>query len=344
MRLRADQLQGHLAKSSLAPVYLISGDEPLQVLECADAIRQHAHRNDFAERIVFDATSGFDWNSLIEESAALSLFASKRLLDVRLGSGKPGKEGGAVLTEYAAKPPVDTVLLITSDKIDKQSQQSKWYTALDKAGVTIQVWPIAAPELPGWIQQRGRQLGKQITAEASGLIAQRIEGNLLAARQEIEKLCLLVDKNQITAEDVQAAVTDSTRFDVFEMIRAALTGNTARAIRMLRGLESEDAEPMAVLGALMWDFRPICSLAWLKENGTSLEQAFAMQKTWDNKKPVIKMALQRHRASDLHELLRFAIRTERKLKSADRILGWDMLEEFLLALSSHPLNKQTFTV
>ena len=339
MRLRADQLQGHLSKSSLAPVYLISGDEPLQVLECADTIRKHARQKDYSERIVFDVAAGFDWNSLMDETAALSLFATKRLLEVRLGSGKPGKEGGAVLAEYAANPPADTVLLITSDKIDKQSQQTKWYSALDKTGVTIQVWPIASAELPAWIQQRGRQLGKQINIEAAGMIAQRVEGNLLAARQEIEKLCLLTENEQIIAQDVLIAVSDSARFDVFEMIRAALTGNAARAIRMLRGLESEDAEPMAVLGALMWDFRPICTLAWLKENGTSLEQAFAMQRTWDNKKPGIKAALQRHQAADLYKLLRYAIRIERKLKSADRILGWDMLEEFLLALSGRAFNK-----
>lgn len=343
MRLRADQLAVNLKKSGLVPIYLISGDEPLQVMECADAIRQHARQQGFEERLVFDAASGFDWNTLLNEVSTLSLFSSKRLLELRMGGTKPGKEGGGVLMQYAENPPVDNVLIITAEKLDKQAQQTKWYTTLDKSGVTIQVWPIDAAQLPGWIQSRVAGQGKQINIAAATLIADRVEGNLLAAKQEIDKLCLLISKPEISTDDVVSAVSDSTRFDVFELIETALKGNAAKTIRMLNGLRSEGVEPGNIYGVLMWELRRLCSMSFQVKNGIPLEKIFTDYRIWDNgRKQAIKTTLRQHRTENLHKLLRFAVQIDRKIKSSDRVIVWDLLQAFLLSMAGHPVMKYEY--
>jgi DNA polymerase-3 subunit delta len=343
MRLRAEQLAANLKKSGLAPIYLICGDEPLQVLECADAIRQHARQQGFEERMVLDATGGFDWNSLLNEISMLSLFSTKRLLELRMGSTKPGKEGGGALMQYAENPPADNVLIITSERLDKQAQQTKWYTALDKAGITIQIRPIDAAQLPAWIQSRVAGQGKQIGIAAATLVADRVEGNLLAAKQEIDKLCLLVTRPEITPDDVLAAVSDSTRFDVFELIETALSANTAKTIRMLDGLRSEGVEPGNIYGVLMWELRRLCSMAHQVKNGTPLERIFTDHRIWDNdRKQAIKITLRQHRTENLRRLLRFAVQIDRKIKSSDRMIVWDILQAFLLSMAGQPVMKYEY--
>ena len=337
MRLRAGQLTSHLKKTGLAPVYLISGDEPLQILECADEIRHFASSQNFDERIVFDVEKGFDWNTLLDEAANLSLFSSRKLVELRMNNAKPGNEGSSVLAGYAETPPADIVLIITIGKLDKQAQQSKWFKALDKAGVILQIWPVDVNQVPAWVQQRIQQQGKTISLQAAAIIADRVEGNLLAAKQEIDKLCLLINKPEITESDILAAVTDSARFDVFEMLAVVQSGQTARAIRMLRGLQEEGVEPGKIYGAMMWEFRRLCSMAHLLASGVPMEKVFADFRVWENKRKPYKMVLQRHRLSELYQLLRFAIRIDRKIKSSDKDIVWDVLQTFLLTLAGKPV-------
>lgn len=334
MRLGPEQLNSSLSRSPLKPVYLISGDEPLQVIECADLVRRRAREHGFSERVVFDAGTGFEWNSLLEAGSTLSLFAERQLLELRLGKTRPGKEGGAVLIQYCEQSAWDNLLIITADRLDKKIQQSKWYKTIDSTGVTVQVWPIVATELPAWIQKRVRQEGMCITPEAAGLLAERVEGNLLAANQEIKKLCLLATGNEIDIHTVASAVADSTRFDVFDMIASALAGNAARAVRMLHGLGSEGADPAAILGAVLWEFRRLNRLAWEAENGAPLDKLFTDHRIWDKKrKHAIKLALKRHSREKLNTMLRSVLKTDKTIKSADRDLAWDQLQLFLLSLS-----------
>jgi DNA polymerase-3 subunit delta len=338
MRLRAEHLAANLEKSGLAPIYLISGDEPLQVMECADAIRNHAQQQGFEERIVFDVTGNFDWNSLLNEVATISLFSSKRLLELRLGSTKPGKEGGSIMVKYAENLPVDNVLIITAGRLDKQAQNTKWFRTLDNAGITVQIWPVTTGQLPGWIKQRVARQGKQINMDAATLIADRVEGNLLAAKQEIDKLCLLINKSEITPDDVLKAVSDSTRFNVFELIESALTANTTRTVRMLNGLRSEGVEPGNIYGILMWELRRLCSMAYRIKTGAPLEKLFTEYRVWDNERQrAMKNCLHRHRIDDMHRLLRFAVQIDRKIKSSDRIFVWDILQAFLLSMAGYPV-------
>ena len=343
MHLKADQLANHLERRGLASVYCISGDEQLQLLECADQIRACARASGFEERLLFNVDRGFDWNQLGDAGASLSLFSSKRLLELRLGDQKPGREGGAALIEYLGDPVPDNVLLITMARIDRQGQQSKWYKALDKAGVTIQVWPVEAARLPAWISNRVRLLGKRINQDAAGLIADRMEGNLLALMQELEKLCLSVNGPEIGVTDVMDAVADSARFDVFSMIDLALAGKTERILRMIRGLRNEGVEPISIFGALMWEIRRLCSMACEIRTGVARDKVFTQYRIWPQRRPAINALLERTDSNMLGDLLRQATVLDRALKGADRADPWELMENFLFRIAGVRLQSPSDT-
>jgi DNA polymerase-3 subunit delta len=333
MRLRADQLESNLKRSGLAPIYFISGDEPLQLLEAVDGIRKYARTQEFDERIILNVSTSFDWNTLNDESANLSLFSNKRLLELRLGNQKPGKEGGQALIEYTAQSLVDNVLIITSGKIDKRTQQSKWFKVLDKAGVTIQVWPVAPEQLPKWVQKRIQQSGKQISLEAASLIADRVEGNLLAARQELDKLSLLTDKNNIEIDDVLAVITDNTHYDVFSLIEDALSGHIDRTVRMLNSLKHEGVEPMAIFGPTLWEFRRVCSMSYQIRSGISREKVYTSHYVWEKRKKAITAVLNRHGTHELQSILKKATHVDKVLKGAHKGNPWDELMWFMLGIA-----------
>lgn len=340
MRLRAEQLVTKLKQQDLSPIYCVTGDEPLQILESVDLIRQYAGNNGVDERTILTVDKGFDWAQLRHAGANLSLFSSRRLIELRLGSQKPGREGGAALVDYAAAPDPDNILLITAGKLDRQTQQSKWFKALEKTGTIIQVWPVEPGNLPNWIIQRTRQSGKEISRDAAGLIAQKVEGNLLAARQELDKLCLLVEKKEIDVKDVMDAVSDSARFDVFSMIQIAMQGNTERTIRMLRGLRSEGIEPIAIFGALMWEFRRICSMAYVVDTGMPREKVFAEYRVWQQRKPAVNAILNRLNKKQLSSLLAQASIVDKALKGAIRSNAWELLENFMLRMAGVELQSE----
>lgn len=341
MRIKVDQLSSSLEKRGLAPVYCISGDEPLQLLEAVDLIRRFARDTGVDERTVLNVERGFDWHSLDEAGANLSLFSSRRLIELRLGTHKPGREGGAALARYASAPPADNILLITTGKLDRQTQKSVWYRSLDEAGVTLQIWPVAAANLPGWIAQRARQYGKNIQREAADLVAQRVEGNLLAARQELEKLCLLVETPEITVAHVMSAVNDSTRYDIFTLIETACLGNIEHTTRMLRGLQGEGTEPISIFAALMWELRRICAMANAIAAGVPKEKVFTEYRVWQQRKPAINKLLKRLPARQMTALLSSTYRIDQSLKGALRADPWGLLEDLLLQLAGARLPATT---
>lgn len=333
MRLRPDQLNNHLQRSGLAPIYFVSGDEPLQKLECIDQIRMAARAQGYDERLVFNVDKTFDWDSINQASANLSLFSSRRIIECRMASPKPGKEGGRVLLEYAEQLNEDNLLIISSDKLDKSAQNNKWVKAVEKVGALIQIWPVNPARLPTWIQNRLQSRQKRITQDAARLIAQRVEGNLLAAQQEIDKLILLIDKDDIDIEDVITAVADSSRYDVFDLIESAFLGNTDRILYMLQGLRNEGIEPMALFGAWMWEFRRLCSIAHQHESGANLEGLFKSYRIWDQKKRPMNAVLQRHSCQSFDQLLKFCASIDKTLKSSRRDQAWDQFNALLLAIA-----------
>ena len=332
MRLRPDQLTAHLQRQGLAPLYLLSGEEPMQMLEIADLLRARA-REGGAERTVMNAGKGFDWNQVIEETANLSLFAGSKLIELRLDGGTPGKEGGETLIRYAQNPPPGNVLLVTMDKLDKRMQQSRWFKAVEAAGVVVQVWPVEPARLPEWIMRRMKQAGRALAPEAAELIAQRTEGNLLAARQELDKLCLLVDKPVVGLDDAREAVIDSARYDVFALIESALAGNAPRIARMSRGLRQEGVEPIAVYGAIMWELRRLCAVAAELADGEPEARTFAAHRIWQQRQAAVRSILRRHDVDRLNRILKEAVLIDRALKGALKRDPWNLIENLLYRMA-----------
>jgi DNA polymerase-3 subunit delta len=254
MRMTFEQLPAALQRG-LSTAYLISGDEPLLADEAADAIRAAARAAGYADRRVYFIDRGFDWNELRNDAQSLSLFAERRLFELRLPSGKPDK-GAAQLAELAAKPPPDVVSLVISGKLDAKAAAAPWVQAFTQHGVWIPVWPVKPDALPGWLATRARLAGLELAPEAGALIAERVEGNLLAAKQELHKLGMLAGQGgRIEVDMVMRSVGDSARYDVYQVAEAAAAGDARRSLHILLGLKNEGAEPTLILWALSRELR-----------------------------------------------------------------------------------------
>jgi len=332
MKISSDKLTTHL-RDALAPAYLVSGDEPLLAAEAADAIRIRAAEQGFGERQLFVSQRGFDWHELRAGHTEMSLFATHKLLELRIPTGKPGDAGSKAIVEYVEAAPADCILLVITPKLDRAAQNSKWAKALEGFGVWIQVWPVDEKRLPQWVRGRMRDAGLLPDNDAVQLLADRVEGNLLAAQQEIEKLRLLNGPGAVDAETVRRAVADSARFDVFSLTDAALQGKPARATRILEGLRSEGLEPVLVLWALAREIRMLAGVAFELERGKRMEAALASAKVWRNRAPLVKGALARHKRRQLHELLLLAGRVDRVIKGLTPGRAWDELARLVAGLS-----------
>ncbi len=274
MRIKTDQLAGTLGKG-LAPVWLIAGDEVLLTGEAADAVRAHARAEGFTGRDLFLTDRGFDWSELRNASQTLSLFAERRILEIRMPTSRPGKEGGAALAALAADPGPDNLVLVITSRPEKETWSSAWFKTFEKHGVFVQVGPVEIGRLPQWIRQRAARLGFDFGRGAAELLAERVEGNLLAAQQELDKLALLHAGGGVSIEDVQAAVANSARYDVFQLGEAALAGDAPRSLRILQGLRSEGAEPPLVLWAICRELRALARMrggTWKKGYGVMAER------------------------------------------------------------------------
>lgn len=337
MKLQFPQLAAHL-KQGLAPVYFLSGDEPFQIQEAADAVRAAALQAGFTERQVMHAEPGFDWSQLAAEASSLSLFAEKRMLDLRMPSAKPGREGGAALKAYCEQLPEDTLLLIQAGKLEAQARNTAWVKALDKAGIMIQVWPLNAQQTQQWVDRRLRRAGFQPDREAVQVLATRVEGNLLAASQEIEKLKLLIEPGRLTVEQVIEAVTDSARYNAFELADTALQGNTAQAARILRSLEEEGVYPAQILWALARDIRLLTDYVELLAMGENPQ--LALQSVWGARQKLLQHAAQRLSLAGCRELLGQCAQLDAVIKGQAAGNSWDGLLQLVSGLSGKPLFPQ----
>jgi DNA polymerase-3 subunit delta len=248
LKLTPDALSTHLEQQLLG-VYLISGDEPLLAGEAADAVRARARANGFTEREVHFIERAADWDDVRSSAGNMSLFGSRRVLEIRM-TGKPGVAGGAALVSLLQREDRDTVYLILTPRLDRDAQSSAWVKAVESRGAWVQVWPVEVDKLIGWLRARAKRLGLDVTSDGLELLAERTEGNLLAAHQELEKLGLSSHGDQIGADGILTSVADSARFDVFQLGEAVLGGDVERALRMLAGLRAEGVEATLVLWAL----------------------------------------------------------------------------------------------
>jgi DNA polymerase-3 subunit delta len=332
MQIQPEQLEARL-RGALAPVYFISGDEPLRVGEAADAVRARARAEGFDEREVLTVGTGFDWNSLAAAAGSLSLFSTRRIIDLRLPGGKPGDAGAKALRAYAEAPPEDTLLLITAGKLDPSARKSRWVESLDRTGVVVFVWPLDARQLAGWVRARLQRRGLDATPAAAALLAERVEGNLLACVQEIEKLCLLLGAGRIDERDVAAAVADSARFDVYDLVDAVLAGDGPRGVRILNGLQGEGVAPAVVLWALARDLRQLAPMVQARAAGQSTAAVLSRFRVWQSRTAAFGRVLERLSGVECNRLLRRCALIDRVIKGQAAGNVWDELLQLSLWLA-----------
>lgn len=326
MRLSADQLRGALERG-LKHVYLVSGDEPLLVGEAADAVRGAARAAGYADRSVFFIERGFSWEELRQSLQSLSLFAERRLFELRMPGGKPDK-GAQALIDIATKPPPDVITLILTEKLDRKTSESPWVRAVEQHGAWIPVWPVSADSLPAWLDARARSLGLVLEPAAARLIVERVEGNLLAAKQELDMLALLAGGKPIGAALVLGAIGDSARYDVFQLAEAAAAGDAARALRVLVGLRSEGAEPTLILWALVRELRGL----WQARERERIDSR-APGGGWNQAAKPSPRALRRLGKMPLGELLREAARTDRTIKGIAPGDAWSSITALTMGMA-----------
>jgi DNA polymerase-3 subunit delta len=333
VKLPLNNLSTHLRKS-LAPCYLVTGDEPLLVQETLDSIRATARDNGFGTRDLHIAERGFNWNELAASSGNLSLFSDKRIVELRLPTGKPGRDGSACIADMAQQSADDILFIVVSPKLDKRSTAGKWVKAMDAAGVFVEIWPIGPRDLPGWINERMRQVGLSPDREAVRIISDRVEGNLLAAQQEIEKLRLLSGEGPVSASDVEDSVADSSRFDVYKLVDAAVCGDAVRALRILANVKNEGIEAPIVIWALTRELRILVSLSEYIQSGMDLSSALRRAGVWRSRQGIVRACVSRHHSTDLYRLMKAARRADGTAKGQMQGDPWQVFAEIIVGLST----------
>lgn len=343
MDVTPEQLVAQLESGPLQPAYLIAGAEPLLVLEAADAVRAAARRAGIAEREIFEAGAGqreADWDAMSATFGAPSLFATRRLVELRLPSGKPGKEGAKTIADFCADPSPDVVLLVTCEDWSR-SHGGDWSQAIGRIGRVAVAWPVKPHELPGWIDRRLRSRGFSPDRDAVLHLAERVEGNLLAAAQEIEKLVLLFRDvpggarggRPLTLDTLRSLVADASRYDVFRLVDAAMNGQPPQVVRILAGLRAEGEAVPALLGMIVMELQRGAALARVQAKGGNLVAAFKAQRVWDAKQPMYRRALQRHSPAAWEAMLVQAGLVDRMAKGRAPGDAWVALERLMLALA-----------
>ena len=336
MQLRVDALESHLAKA-VAPLYVISSDEHLLALEAADKIRRAARANGYSERDVLTVERSFKWGELLAANQEMSLFGDKKLIELRIPTGKPGKDGGAALQAYAKALSPDNLTLITLPKLDWQTAKAAWVTSLQQAAIYIEIPTIERAALPNWIGTRLAAQGQSADRQGLDFIADRVEGNLLAAHQEIQKLGLLHEPGKLTFEQIHDAVLNVARYDVFKLSEAMLAGDPARLVRMLEGLKGEGEALPLVLWAVAEEIRTLLKLKAGMAQGRPLGVLLKEARIWGPKERMMEPALRRISLPTLEKALQDAAQVDKMIKGlrAKAFAGdaWDAMLHLALKVA-----------
>ncbi len=332
MKLAYQQLAQHVTKS-LAPIYLLSGDEVLLVTEAVDLIRSAAQKAGFAEHVRVQA-EGVDWGQTLHTHLhSRSLFASKRLIELDLRGLKFNQANSDILSQYAENFDADTLLLMHADKLDKKTEQTRWYKSIEKNGVTIAIWPIPAAQLPQWIIQRAKNLNLNFSPSAATWLAEQVEGNLLAAAQEIEKL-YLYQPDRVDEALLTEIVMDHTQFDIFNLVDSMLLGNNKRSLRILKNLFATNIEPTLILWAITRELRMLADFKKQIEQGNSLATLFSQFRIFEKRQPAVRAFLKRATRAQCMEWLLQAGQIDRIIKGAALGNVENEFERLVLGLSS----------
>ncbi len=324
MILKHEQLDGHLQRG-LQSAYLISGNEPLLTMEAADHIRQCARRQGFSERRIYSVEAGFDWHDILLFSDSMSLFAERRIVEILLPSGKAGTQGSKVLQQLVQSPTEDTLIMMITGKLDESVRRSAWYRSFESKAVCVQIWPLSSRQLPSWIRQRLSRHGLRAGADVVSILADRVEGNLLAADQEIRKLKMLFDKVDLTVDDVKWAVIDSSRHNVFQFVDMAMQGHREKLSHILGHVRMEGSEPQVVLVVLAKAFRTLVGVSEALYNRRNADQIMADMKIWRSQRQIVTAAARRRQSAYWQKCLCRCGQIDRMLKG--RCVGnpWDEL-------------------
>lgn len=332
MKVSGAQLAAHLERG-LSGIYLIAADEPLLVSEAADAIRLAATKAGFTERSLHFVERGFRWESLKNDADSLSLFASRRIIEIRMSRPKPGDAGGKAIRELAEDEDPDRVVIVSiQSRLDRSAASAVWVKTLDRLGVLVEIGPVARSRMPQWVTARAKQRGLSIDPQAAELLADRVEGNLLAADQELAKLALIIDNGHIDQEAVLAAVATSARFDVFRLSDAVIAGDLARALTVLDALKSEGVQPPLVLWALVREISLLSGLKSGVSRGRRLGDVMTGLGVWQSRRPALERALERFSNRDLTRLMRRAAAVDRTIKGGPGAPAWAAILGLLLEM------------
>ncbi len=324
MRIKLEQLPQQLQKQ-IAPLYTLSGNEPLLILEAAGSIRAYARQQGYTERELFTVDQHFDWTELRNAGNNLSLFGERKIMDIRIPTGKPGREGGKALEAYCAALPPDTLTLITLPRIDRQGQASKWFKALETAGTMIPVYPVERDQLPGWIGQRLTRQQQKADASTLQFLADQVEGNLLAAYQEIQKLALLYPAGNLTFDQVKDVVLNVARYDVYQLSDAMITGDTARFQRILIGLQGEGTAPLLILATLSEQIRQLIIIRKGLDNNQPPGQLLQTARIWGERQKSVIAAAKHINLQALMHGLADAAEIDRMIKGVAQGDAWEAL-------------------
>ena len=333
MLLKGEQLAAHLERE-LRPLYVLYGDEPLLVIEAADTIRARARKAGYSEREILTVLPHFDWNQLLAAGGNLSLFGDRKLIDLRIPTGKPGKEGSAALQEWCRNLSPDNLLLVTLPELDWREEKAVWFTALVNAGVALKLMAPPLAELPGWIAGRLRRQQQSADLDSLKFIAERVEGNLLAAHQEISKLGLLYPPGALSLEQIREAVLNVARYDIDGLREALLAGDVTRLWRTLDGLMHEGEPPPLVLWAMSEEIRTLTLIRCGLDHGRPLEMLLKEAKVWGPRANPVKKALQRLSTATLESAMHQAGRIDRLAKGIGQGNVWEKFLRLGLSLGS----------
>ena len=341
MKIRLEQLAATLNKQA-APLYWLSGDETLLLQEAADSLRKHWREAGYEEREIFHVEQGFDWADFRYELDSTSLFADRKLLELRLYSSKLEPAGREAIAAYLDQTPEDFRVLISGPRLESATVSSKWFKQIEGRSVLVQIWPLERSKLPGWLRQRLGAEGIHADDAALQILTDRVEGNLLAARQEIEKLALLANAGPgarvaLTGNDVARLVSNSSRYDLGKLADAALNGEAARAQRVLGGLRAEGVFPLLILAVISRELRQLLDMLGKIEGGQDIGQALAGARVWFSRKAFVTQALNRLSADDVDEMLEQCKTIDHAVKGLHPANPWDELSLLLMRLSGHEL-------
>ncbi len=334
MKCNLDQLEQQL-KNTLSPLYMVSGDEALLCQEATAQIKSKARELGYDEQQILVYEKGFEWQQLKYEIQNQSLFSNKKVIELRLNTNKIGDEGSKAIQEIISQSTDDTLVLISGPKLDSSVQKSKWVKELVKQAVLVQVWPIDLNRLPQWIQNRANKKGIELTREALVLLVDRVEGNLLAASQEIDKLWLINGSGRVDVDVIKQSITDSAKYNIYVLVDYCLQANVGKVAHVLEGLKNEGVEPVLIVWALTREIRSLTQMAQKSALGSTIEAVLMEYRVWEKRKPLVRAALSRYSANQWFQILAECEKIDRQTKGLDNLNVWDSLLRLCLVLTGN---------